>query len=137
MSAESIRRSSKLKKYGERDDQVQGSKSALVARRNESCSARRGLSATRRGESELQFGRCRGAAVDSGEPPAPCDHSGSQAAIGCGVGGDERTGTAEPYAHVGQDAVRRLHYDEGGWPPQDTERFGQEDHRRDRSLLGS
>src|SRR5208337_2247750 len=134
MSAESIRRSSKWKIHGERDDQVQGSKSALVARRNESCSARRGLSASRRGESELQFGQCRGAAVDSGEPPAPCDHSGSEATIGCRTRGDERAGTAEPHAHAGEDGGCWLHYDEGGWPPQGTERCGQEDHRRDRSL---
>ena len=51
----------------------------------------------------------------------------------------EMSGRAQPNLTrtLAKMAVRRLHYDENGWPPQGTERCGQEDRRRDRSLLRS
>src|SRR5579862_10034505 len=98
--------------------------------------ARGARSASRCCETELQFGRCPGAAVDPAEPTAPCDHSGSEAPIGCRTRRDERARATEPHAHTGQDGVRRFHHDEDSWPPQGTERRRQEGRGRDRSLLG-
>lgn len=43
---------------------------ALIARGNEGGGARRAPRARQRGQTELQFGRCRGTAVDSREPAA-------------------------------------------------------------------
>jgi hypothetical protein len=49
----------------------------------------------------------------------------------------ERPGAAEPHAHARQAGSLGLHQDENGRrPPQGPERYRQDDHGRDRSLLG-